>query len=127
MGPFRKQQSIALSLQSTPAVHEMRRWFLSYHSPDQALAERLKAGPRDLRRNGETDRSAPRVPRGEATWNCLRRYAGDAETLFHAVYGWLIIDFHRKPFEARPLAIANARAVAVPDVDSYVVVIAARG
>ena len=21
----------------------MRRWFLSYHSPDQALAERLKA------------------------------------------------------------------------------------
>jgi hypothetical protein len=22
----------------------MRRWFLSYHSPDEALAERLKAG-----------------------------------------------------------------------------------
>ena len=25
------------------AVFSMRRWFLSYHSPDQALAERLKA------------------------------------------------------------------------------------
>src|SRR5215469_11843844 len=35
--------SASQALQSTPAVLEMRRWFLSYHSPDQALAEQLKA------------------------------------------------------------------------------------
>ena len=127
MGPFRKQQSIALSLQSTPAVLEMRRWFLSYHSPDQALAERLKAGPRDLRRNGETDRGAPRVSRGKAAWNFVDCYAGCVETLFHAVYDRLIIDFHCEPIKALPLAVANAGAVAVPDIDSHVVVIAAGG
>jgi methionine synthase II (cobalamin-independent) len=38
-----------------------------------------------------------------------------------------IIDLHREPIEARPLSVANARAIAVPDVDSHVVVIAARG
>ena len=38
----------------------------------------------------------------------------------------LIIDFHREPIEARPLAVACARAIAVPDVDSHVVVVAAR-
>ena len=82
---------------------------------------------RHLRRNGETDRGAPRVRRGKAAWHCVDCYAGRVETLFHAVYGRLIIDFHREPIEARPLAVANARAIAVPDVDSDVVVIAARG
>jgi hypothetical protein len=80
-----------------------------------------------LRRNAEADRGAPRVPRGEATWNCVDCYAGQIETLFQTVDGRLIIDFHREPIEARPLAVANARAITVPDVHSDVVVIAARG
>jgi hypothetical protein len=54
-----------------------------------------------------------------------KKRAGRVETLFHAVYGRLIIDFHREPIETSPLAVANARVVAVPDVDSDVVVIVA--
>ena len=49
------------------------------------------------------------------------------DTLFQAVYSRLIIDFHREPIETRPLTVANARAIAVPDVDGDVVVIAAGG
>src|SRR6516225_4219912 len=82
-------------------------------------------GARHLRCNGETDRGAPRVGRGKAAWNWVDCYAGRVETLFHAVYGRLIIDFHREPIKARPLVAANARAIAVPDIDSHVVVIAA--
>jgi len=79
-----------------------------------------------LRRDGETDRGAPRVRRGKAAWNLVDCYAGRVETLFHAVYGRPIIDFHCEPIKARPLAVPNARAIAVPDIDSQVVVIAAR-
>ena len=84
-------------------------------------------GARHLTRKGETDRGAPRVGRGKAAWVQVHCYAGRVETLFHAVYGRLIIDFHLEPIEAGPLAVANARAITVPDVDSDVVVIAARG
>ena len=62
--------------------------------------------------------------RGKAAWNCVDCYAGRLETLLHAVHSRLIIDFHREPIKARPLGVANARAVAVPDIDSQVVVIA---
>jgi hypothetical protein len=48
------------------------------------------------------DRGAPRVRRGKAAWNCVDCYAGRVETLFHAVYGRLIIDFHREPIETSP-------------------------
>jgi len=57
----------------------------------------------------------------------VRCRAGRVETLFQAVYRRLIVDFHREPIEACPLAVANARAITVPDIDSDVVVIAARG
>jgi hypothetical protein len=52
-------------------------------------------GARHLRRNGKTDRGAPRVRRGKAAWNCVDCYAGRLEMLFHAVFSRLIIDFHR--------------------------------
>jgi hypothetical protein len=46
----------------------MRRWFLSYHSPDQALAERLNAdaasriffAPSHMRAGGYSQRKSPK-------------------------------------------------------------------
>ena len=83
-------------------------------------------GARHLRRSGETDTGAPRVRRGKAAWNCVDWDAGRLETLLHAVYSRLIIDFHREPIKARSLVVARACAIAVPDIDSQVVVIAPR-
>ena len=82
-------------------------------------------GARYLRHNGDMDRGAPRIRRGKAAWNCVDCYARCVETLFHAVYSRLIIDFHPEPIEARPFAAASAGVIAVPDVDSHVVVIPA--
>jgi hypothetical protein len=81
---------------------------------------------RHLRRNGETDRGAPRIRRSKAAWNCVDCYASRVKTLFHGVHRWLIIDFHREPIEARPFGVASAGAIVVLDVDSHVVVIATR-
>jgi hypothetical protein len=73
-------------------------------------------GTRHLRRSGETDTGAPRVRRGKAAWNCVDFCARRVKTLLHAVYSRLIINLHREPIETRPLAVANARAIAVPDI-----------
>ena len=45
----------------------MRRWFLSYHSPDQALAERLKAGL-ERRDDNSTVFFAPKSLRAGGYW-----------------------------------------------------------
>jgi hypothetical protein len=53
----------------------MRRWFLSYHSPDQALAERLKAA---IERKDSASRVffAPTHLRAVGSWTGRRQVAG---------------------------------------------------
>src|SRR6202167_5401185 len=43
MSAASRRQLVSLVPNGSDLVARMSRWFLSYHSPDQALAERLKA------------------------------------------------------------------------------------
>jgi hypothetical protein len=57
----------------------MRRWFLSYHSPDQTLAERLKAA---IERKDSDSRVifAPTHLRAGGSWSAqLAQAIGDAD------------------------------------------------
>ena len=88
----------------------MRRWFLSYHSPDQALAERLKAAierkdaaarvffaPTHLRAGGSlVGRSLPR--------NSRRRMASSCWLARSGIGNWQVLEYyeaHDRGREAR--------------------------
>src|SRR5271170_1516616 len=84
-------------------------------------------GVRHLSSSSKTDAGAPGVRRGKAAWDCIDCYTGRAYSFFQAVHSRLIINLHQEPIEARPFVVPCPRAIAVPDVDSHMVVIATRG
>ena len=82
---------------------------------------------RGIHGDGVKRTGAPGVHRGKAARKCSDRHAGRTESVSQAVHGRRIINLQPEPMEARPSVVPCARAIAVPDVDGHVVVIATRG
>ena len=90
--------SASQAFQLTPAVLEMRRWFLSYHSPDQALAERLKAAL-ERKSTGARVFFAPSSLRAGGFWsNALAEEIAQADAFIllvgeRGVGNWQVLEY----------------------------------